>query len=264
MTMRRVLSLSIRVKTLEPFRIGGRQDPLSEAEKPVALVGGRVCIPGPSLKGALRHETERFLIASNFDRTKGEWPREKADMKPCIPGSPSPDEQKLMARGLYRSEKPCHYPCEIRQRGGCASDVKNAHSICPVCYLFGAQGLKGFVNVPFLFSDSSPQELYSARMDRTSGTVVHGTNRPYQLIPPGSVFIGTLEVVLLDQVLDWQLGKPRPLAHSRGDAWLRNDSGWDKDRIIKELILDRLKAVERLGGYRSKGFGRVEIEVEGG
>lgn len=254
MTVRK--SLSIQLTTLEPFRIGGKQDPLSEADNPVAVVGGRVCIPGPSFKGAFRYETERFLIDSHYNPAKAQWPSDKAEMKPCIPGTPSPDEKKLIRKGMYR-DRPCEYLGKKREGGY----PPNRQTICPVCYLFGAQGLSGFVKVPFLFSDSSYQDLYSARLDRFSGTVVHGTNRPYQLIPPNSVFKGSVEVLLSDKMLGWELGEPRPLAESQGDLWLENNSDWDRERIIRELIVDRLQAIDMLGGYRSKGFGRVKIEV---
>jgi len=50
----------------------------------------------------------------------------------------------------------------------------------------------GFVSVPFLFAEPGYQSLYSSSIDRASGTVKSGTNRPYQLVrarrlnlPPG-------------------------------------------------------------------------------
>lgn len=39
------------------------------------------------------------------------------------------------------------------------------------------------------------------------------------------------------------------------------DSQWSQDKILKELVVDRLQAITTLGGYRSKGFGRVQITV---
>jgi len=118
------------------------------------------------------------------------------------------------------------------------------------------------VRVPFLFADFSPEELYSSRIDRAIGTVARGANRPYQLIPSGITFQGTLYVTVNDSILGWSLGQPRPLQNaSQGDRWLVDDPSWTRDRIIQELIIDRLQAINMLGGYKSKGFGRVKITV---
>jgi hypothetical protein len=65
-----------------------------------------------------------------------------------------------------------------------------------------------------------------------------------------------------DGLLGWQLGQSRDLKeHTQGDAWLR-DKQWTKERVLKELLADHLKAVRSLGGYRSRGFGRVDIAVQ--
>jgi len=89
-----------------------------------------------------------------------------------------------------------------------------------------------------------------------------GTNRPYQLIPPESKFGGELEIIIRDEVLGWELGRPRPLGEATaGDLWLADGSGWSQERILKELVEDRLKGIGTLGGYRSKGFGGVKIEL---
>jgi hypothetical protein len=48
--MIRVARYTITATSLSPIRIGGREDPLSGADNPVAVVGGRVCVPGPRSK----------------------------------------------------------------------------------------------------------------------------------------------------------------------------------------------------------------------
>jgi CRISPR/Cas system CSM-associated protein Csm3 (group 7 of RAMP superfamily) len=251
-------SYLITLTTKEPFRIGGKSDPLSEAENPVAVIGSRVCIPGPSLKGALRGEIERFLNDSHYDRSNKRWSPGKSDLQPCIPATKlSRDEDRLVQEGHFRG-KGCHYPCKTGDRGNCGPDP---HPICPACTLLGAQGLVGFVQVPFLFTEVHHEELYSARMERTSHTVMQGTNRPFQLTPPDTVFRGELEVLIDDSLLGWKLGAPRDLKEpTKGDAWLR-DSQWSQEQVLKDLLVDRLQAITTLGGYRSKGFGRVQISV---
>lgn len=252
----------ITLTTKDPFRIGGKGDPLSASENPVALVGGRVCIPGSSLKGALRGELERFLNDNNYENQKKIWPTDRLALQPCIPATKlSPDEQRLVSEKRFRGTG-CHYPCDIGPRAKCGQSPNDAHGICPVCYLLGAQGLVGFAQIPFLFTDVRYDELYSARLERTSHTVMSGTNRSFQLIPPDTKFTGILEILMGDSLLGWQLGGPRNLKdHTKGDAWLLGNH-WSQDKISTDLITERLKAIRSLGGYRSKGFGNVEIMVE--
>jgi CRISPR/Cas system CSM-associated protein Csm3 (group 7 of RAMP superfamily) len=253
---------SINLTTVDPFRIGGKSDPLSEAENPVAVVGGRVYVPGPSLKGAFRGELERFLNDSYYDNFKKAWPEDKLHLQPCIPATKlTNDEERLVKENHFKGSG-CHYPCDIGPKGKCGKSLGESHSICPICYLLGAQGLVGFVQVPFLFTDIRYDELYSARLERTSQTVVSGTNRPYQLVPPESKFTGVLEVLISDNLLGWELGKARLLKEStKGDSWLNNGK-WTQDEVLKDFIKNRIEAITGLGGYRSKGFGRVEIKTQ--
>jgi CRISPR/Cas system CSM-associated protein Csm3 (group 7 of RAMP superfamily) len=244
----------IVVKTKEPFRVGGTKDPLSGAENPVTVVGGRVVIPGPSLKGAFRAEVERYLIEKYYDKANERWPTEKRPLQPCIPGPRlSPDEQELVAKQRYRGDA-CHYPCTRKCENG-------EHMICPACYLLGAQGLNGFLRVPFLYSDVSAGELYSARMDRAKGVVAEGTNRPFEVVPDNTIFKGTLTVLRKDLVKGLEFGTPRVLRErTAGDRWLELGE-WESEQILKDLIVERFKNISLLGGFKSKGFGGVEITV---
>jgi CRISPR/Cas system CSM-associated protein Csm3 (group 7 of RAMP superfamily) len=248
----------IELTTKEPLRIGGKKDPMSETEKsPVTMVGNRVVIPGSTLKGALRSEIEHFLIDRYYDKQNNRWPTEKKAVQPCIPATKlSKDEELIVTNGYYKFytvvNKGCHYECKDK----CGKEI---HTICPTCYLLGSMGLNGFVRVPFLFSDALPEELYSTRLDRVKGTVVTGTNRPVQLVPPGVKFNGVLNILTKNDMLKWELGQPRQLKEKTGgDAWLPNGD-WEKDKIIKDLIVERIKNIKKIGGYQSKGFGVVEI-----
>lgn len=261
----------IELEAMEPLRIGAVEDPRSGIHNPVAKVGDRVVVPGSSLKGALRAEIEQFLVETYYGKGSQSWPGDKTVFQPCIPApKPTTDEQALIDLGKYRSEA-CHYPCQFEERyergertfrGKCTKDGKgNPHSICPACYFLGTMGLNGFVRVPFLYAEISPEELYSARIDRMRNTVVEGTNRPYQLIPPGIKFSGNLVIISEDPVTGWKIGEPRPLNDKTlGDKWLEEGS-FQAEELINTYVIKRLESIKILGGYKSKGFGAVKIEV---
>ncbi len=234
----------VEVEALEPVRVGGAPDPLSSQDDPIAIVGSDATIPGSSLKGALRAEIERFLIDRYYDSGARRWPEAQRASQPCLAATQlSPSEQQLRDSGRYRQS--CVYP------------VQSA-GICPACYLLGARGLVGFVKVPFLWCQVSPDTLYSARIDRSSGTVAQGANRKYQLLPRSTRFEGTLYLLEEDTTLAWELGHARPLP-GNPDAWL--GLGWQREQIVQDLLIDRLQAITYLGGYKSKGLGRVRITV---
>ncbi len=241
--------IKVILETLDEFRVGGIADPLSGADNPVSKIGSRLVIPGPSLKGALRNSIETFLIDGYFDLKSQKWSLEKKTWQPCIPATElSTDETSLVRQGKYRGF-------------GCVYG-KNNLPICPACYLLGAQSMNGFVRVPFLSTDVPLSKLYSARIDRATKIVAKRSNRPYELVPKGTKFEGEMTVLLEDTVLNWVLGKSRPLAETAtSDAWL-NGLTITQPEFIKTYILDRLISINRLGGYKSKGFGTVKISVQ--
>ena len=248
-----------------PFSDRGKADPMSESDNPVAIVGGRPCVPGSSLKGALRAELEHWLNDQYFQSHWMSSPPAMLSLQPCIPATKrSADEDRLVREKHYRPTS-CRYPLDNRgfDRNRGPATPQQLPSICPACYLLGAQGLVGFVSVPFLFAGPGYAELYSARLERTSHTVMQGSNRAYQLIPPETVFSGEMTVLIKDDVLGWEIGRPRPLGQpTGGDAWLTDGDSWNQARVLKNLIVDRLEAIDQLGGYRSKGFGSVKIDVK--
>jgi CRISPR/Cas system CSM-associated protein Csm3 (group 7 of RAMP superfamily) len=236
---------TVEVETQEPFRIGANKDVMDVEDNPIARVGERPVIQGPSLKGAFRAAVEEFLISTYPD---------KEHMRPCIPSSPnalSDDERQLIKQGKYRDGGTCHY-----------SSKANSKSICPACYLFGAMGLPGFVRVPYLFTGTAIEKLYSVRVDRALRTVAEKTNRDYQIMPDKTKFIGDLEILIEDTANGWKLGEKRPIGDKRpdflGDAWLE---GWNADKILERLIIERLKSINILGGFKSKGCGKVEVNI---
>jgi len=258
----------IIIATESPFRVGRKRDPLTSVEQPITMIGNRVAIPGTTLKGALREAMERYLIENCSD---------KPGMKPCLPATPqtvTEDEKELIKTGKYKGTS-CHYPCRYDQKNKkCEEELitqeekeRGLHYICPACYLLGAQGLVGFITVPFLYTDVSPDELPALRIDRITGTTVvtgaRGAYRTYQIVPEDTQFRGILRVLLEDRIKGWKLGEPRPLkGPTLGDLWLNNQE-WknNQSKIIEELILKRLESIKRLGGFKSQGAGYVKIEI---
>lgn len=238
---------NIRVETLQPFRIGANVDPMSDIEGPLTMLGDQVVIQGSSLKGAYRAQVEEHLILN--------FPNDPAH-RPCIPAPPnnlSPDEQRLIREKKYK------------EGGNCAYNYGNRNNVmlCPACYLLGAMGLVGFVQVPYLYaeSDVNVEEMYANRRDRGTNRVADRANRSMQLLPKGTVFTGQMEVILEDRLRGWSLGKPRPLGSPvYSDAWLKNGQ-WGRERALQELVVDRLTSIARLGGQLSKGFGNVKVTV---
>lgn len=244
-----IRTFHVTLVTKEPFRIGAKQNIMSGIDNPVTTVGGRVIIQGSSLKGALRASIEEYLI--------GTFPND-ASMKPCIPSAYntlSADEKKLIEQGKFLEGGGCSYSPNPRNR---------SESICPACYLLGAQGLVGFVRVPYLYADATPEEMYAVRIDRATGVVSEKTNRDFQIIADGIEFKGTLEIIAKDIVKGWELSKTRIIDEKLGiganDSWLRNGT-WNADKIIDEFIIKRLKAIKLLGGFKSRGCGKVEIDI---
>ena len=315
--MRKYVKYEIELVTKAPFRIGGVKPVpgTTDVDSPIVKLGNRVVVQGTSLKGALRAELERYMIDQFFDKANNQWKDEW--MKPCIPAdirTISPDEKKLIERGLYKYS--CHYPnkllFELRQniesilRSRNLSQLQREFKeplsnnakisqvsdteweivdspnrykitkqndkllvfeddyICPICYLLGARGLVGFVEVPFLnIEKGSAETLQFIREDRVVGTSAKGERGAlgkYEAVPQGSVFKGVMTILEEDDIIEWKLGEPRDLAESKGDKWLESGN-WTRDKILKELIEDRLKAITKLGGYKSKGFGDVQINV---
>jgi CRISPR/Cas system CSM-associated protein Csm3 (group 7 of RAMP superfamily) len=248
----------VTVDAESPIRVGGVAHPFCDVENPVATSRDQAIIPGPSLKGALRAQIEEYLS------TRVRENREPSSMLPCVSGDgPSQHERKLIRDGKRR-ETCCAFDPEGPGSEGAG--------ICPACYLLGAPGLVGFVSVPFLTATRSIEELAAIKIDRQLSTTVKGF-RTYQFLPQGTQFNGELHVVLEDPLLGWTLGKPRYFLRTlkeegkeereeeyTPDLWLK-DRERHAEEVLDELVIQRLKAIALLGGFKSKGFGQVSVTV---
>ncbi|MBU1261512.1 hypothetical protein KKG61_04170 [bacterium] len=241
----------VELTTLEPFRIGGAGHILSDLNSPVVMLRGDTpVIPGTSLKGAWRSQIERFLI--DYLKTSLDT-GEKRGLKPCIPASEITEDEWVLIKDLKYKERFCSYK-------------QDSDYICPACYFLGAMTLSGFVRVPFLFPVEGQDELetllYSIREDRAKGGAAKGQNRDWPVINPGVKFKGMIEVLEKDELKRWYFGKEREkLSYKNLDRWL-SDIHWSEENILNELFKKCLESIEILGGFKSKGCGRVSIAID--
>jgi CRISPR/Cas system CSM-associated protein Csm3 (group 7 of RAMP superfamily) len=248
--MSEIETLKVKTTALSPIRVGAKRSPMGVTDSPVVKIGEKYTIPGSTLKGALRSKIEEYLMDKYADNP---------EMKSCIPTSRntiSKEEQQLINSGKYRPDGSCEYP--------------KTNSICPACYFLGANGLVGFVSIPFLYTDNPAELMYSVRIDRAKGTAADRTNRDYQILPQGTVFKGDIEIILEDTVKGWKLGHKRKTLQGDMDKWLEETSieykkkfsEMEPNDLISEFIKNRLFEISQLGGFKSKGAGKVKIEIE--
>ncbi|MBL7086595.1 MAG: hypothetical protein ISS28_05810 [Candidatus Cloacimonetes bacterium] len=248
--MNEIKTLKVKMTALSPIRVGAKRSPMGVSDSPIVKIGEKYAIPGSTLKGALRSKIEEYLIDKYANNS---------EMKPCIPTSRktiSKEEQNLIKEGKFRQDGSCEYP--------------TSNSLCPACYFLGANGLVGFVSIPFLFTSTSAEILYSVRRDRAKGTAADRTNRDYQVLPQDTIFEGDIEIIFKDTVKGWKLGKKRKGLQNDVDKWLdeintkhkRRFSDLTQDELIKEFIEDRLTQITQIGGQKSKGAGKVLIELK--
>lgn len=261
----------IELTTIEPLHIGGTSHILSDVHNPIVLLNGDIpAIPATSIKGFWRSQLERYLIGYLEDHNLLDKGEEKG-IKPCIPASKLSEDEELFAiNGKYKRKRYFNKDTRryennyIKELEPCDYN-KDSDYICPVCYLLGAQTLHGFIRVPFLLPVKGQQEidvlLYSIREDRAKGGAAKGSNRGWYVVNPGIKFEGYAEILMKDELRDWTFGAKREKLKYRWlDKWL-DDNQWNVEKIKIELIKGRLEGSIVLGGYKSKGCGKVEIKV---
>lgn len=247
------------------LHIGGSPTPLTDKKSPIFMIGDQPAIPASSFKGAFRNKVEAYLI-EHQDELKTIFRVEDAKcLMPCIPASkPTAAEKSFLTNKAVYREKNCEVKVDEKK-------IKVPDSgICPVCYLFGANGLMGFLRIPnFLPITKGLIKLEQTQIgiDRKTGTARHGAIVRGDQVLPGTKFVGKLEILLNDG--NFEFGVPRKMGENNKpvlDTWLNNTETEDLNeiqiKIIDNLILRPLKELDRLGGQKSKGAGKVEITVE--
>jgi len=258
------IPLKITIKEDSFLHIGGSPSPLTEKKAPVFSVDGRPVIPASSFKGAFRYQVEQLLIDKKDDLKLKLGITDDDLIKPCIPAPrPSKAEQELLKSG-YREH------CEIKvEEDKVKMPTKNNKpiGICPVCYFFGATGLIGFLRIPNFWPETGEYRIdqTSIRIDRESGTAATGAIVTGEQVKPGTTFKGTLEIVAKQRT--FQFGRAREIGETKVDLWLDRIASKPIEEaqllLVNEILIPALNNLTVLGGQKSKGAGKVKIEIEG-
>ena len=266
-----ILELSLKIEVAEGsfLHIGAAPSPLTEKKGAVFKVDRTPVIPATSFKGALRHQLELLFIekvdefAQLFNIPND--PNDKKDLlKPCIPSPrPTKAEEELINVGKYR--KHCEVKVDDRQIS--VGDL----SICPVCYFVGTTGLMGFLRLSNFYpeGEGSVIDQTNIRIDRKTGTAAHGAKVEGEQVKPGTVFKGSISIVISEPILEMQgiqFGDARKIGDVVIDKWLENWNETDKAKRVKTLIekilIPAIQNIKVLGGQKSRGAGKVNVGIE--
>jgi len=263
----KILEFPVKIKVAEGsfLHIGATPSPLTEKKGAVFKVDRTPVIPATSFKGALRQQLELLFIekADEFARLFNILDDKKELLKPCIPAPrPTKAEEELINIGKYRKH------CEIKVD----DEQVNAgdFGICPVCYFMGTTGLMGFLRFSNFYpeGEGSVIDQTNIRIDRKTGTAAHGAKVEGEQVKPGTVFKGSISVVLSEPILEMQgiqFGDARKIGDKVIDKWLENWNEEDKTKRVKTLIdlllLPAINNIKVLGGQKSRGAGKVNVNI---
>ena len=264
----KILELPVKIEVAEGsfLHIGAAPSPLTEKKGAIFKVDRTPVIPATSFKGALRHQLELLFIEKADEFAKiFNIPNDKKDLlKPCIPSpKPTKAEKELITAGKYRKQH-----CEIRVDD---KDIKvPPYGICPVCYFMGAAGLMGFLRFSNLYPESEGDiiDQTNIRIDRKTGTAAHGAKVEGEQVKLGTVFKGTISIVVSEPILEMQgiqFGDARKFGDKVIDEWLEYWQERDKTKraktLIEEVMIPAIENTKSLGGQKSRGGGKVNVKV---
>ena len=266
-----ILTMKVKIAVEEDsfLHIGSSPSPLTEKKAAVFKVDRTPVIPASSFKGALRNQME-LLIIQNLSNLKTLFNvDDENNLKPCIPAPrPTKSEQELLNLGYRGSMVDKKYTghCEIQVD---EDEIKILNlGICPVCYFMGATGIMGFLR----FSNFYPPEgawlvdQTNIRIDRKTETAAPKAKVDGEQIKPGTIFSGTIEIINKTPQ-GFEFGNPRKIGNTVIDLWLEkwreSDTNKRKKLLIETLLAPAIQNIKFLGGQKSKGAGKVKVEIEG-
>jgi len=263
------IPLKITVQEGSFLHIGGSPSPLTEKKASVFSVDGKPAIPASSFKGAFRYQVEQLLIAKKDELKSKLGIIDDELIKPCIP-STSPTRAEKTLIGQYRRQlrpkrrkdilfEGCWIEVEVEQIG------IPQKGLCPVCYLFGATGLMGFLRIPNFWPEVGEYRIdqTNIRIDRESGTTAKGAKVDGEQVKSGTVFKATLEIIA--QQRTFHFGGARVIGGTKVDLWLDGIASKPMEAqllLINEILIPALNNITVLGGQKSKGAGKVMLEID--
>lgn len=264
-----VLPLTVSVEFLSDSfgHIGASKSPLAGKDIPVFKIDDRPVIPGTSLKGAWRSRLETLLQEKQGEFAV-KFSAQAEHLRPCIPTTrPSLAEKERFDGKRWLTG--CQVEVEegritVNPRPG--NDKRDF--LCPVCYFFGATGLQGFLRVGHLFPPASTVSLYEQAItsrDRAVDGVRKGALASGEHVKGGIKFQGLVDLLLFDGT--FVFGEARRIGQVLFDPWLdafaKKQGQLNQRRLVllNELLIPAFQKIDILGGHRSKGGGRVKVEI---
>ncbi|GIU72684.1 MAG: hypothetical protein KatS3mg003_2235 [Candidatus Nitrosocaldaceae archaeon] len=256
------------------LHLGAPKDPLSEKDQPVAKVDTIPIIPATSFKGALRYQLEWFFI-ENLDTLAKDFGidnNNKDILRPCIPAS-EPTSAEMDLLGKYRRQ--------FRKGnlvGNCFINIEqkevvlpksnnNKLGICPVCYFMGSQSMMGFLRIYNLkcISNDPIIDHTIIRIDRNTNIAAKASKADTEQVKWSTRFEGFIEIIKNDK--KFVFGEPRKINNAPIDIWLdkwknkENDLENRRCYLIDKILIPCIKNIKELGGHKSKGSGRVNVNA---
>ncbi len=255
-----LLPICITVEEGSFLHIGTAPSPLTEKKGAIFKVDRIPVIPATSFKGALRNQLELLLIEKLTELKESLKLDDDNILKPCVPAPrPTRAEKELINSGTYRGDH-----CEIRSDEE-KIEVGNS-GICPVCYFMGATGIMGFLRFTNFYAEEGDWliDQINIRIDRKTGTAAHRAKVDGEQVKPGTIFTGAVELINKTPQ-GFEFGHPRKIGNVIIDKWLEKRADQDNNRrkkiLIEKILLPAIQNVKLLGGQKSKGAGKVKVEI---
>jgi len=106
------------------------------------------------------------------------------------------------------------------------------------------------------------------RIDRKTQTAAKRAKVDGEQVKPGTVFKGKISVVISEPILEMQglqFGDARKIGDTVIDKWLEK---YDKSKnekvgyIIETILIPAIENITLLGGQKSRGGGRVKVDLD--
>lgn len=227
-TIYRVLEFELTYKTRSPLRIGASKgksffSPIDLQVMRIMLNGKEVpYIAGSSIKGVFRSTAEMLL------RSYG---KRACNMGQCA--------NETTTNNITRDERLQDAIKEYYRGNTNAKEIINIlNEYCLICKIFGSNTYSAHI----IFSDAYPTDNVSIgvktgiAINRRSGAVKGGALYQVEFVNPNSIFHGSIRLINLPNYAIGLILK-----------------------IIKDMVNN---GITRFGGFKSRGFGHVNINID--